>query len=56
MVGVFWAEMALHLSPKYLELSAGISGTVFGQSGLGLWIVFEWSGAELPCLFWAVLR
>ena len=36
MVGVFWVGMALHLSPKDLGLSARISGTVLGQSRLGL--------------------
>ena len=34
MVGVFGARMAVHFSPKDLGLSAGVSGTVFGQSGL----------------------
>ena len=34
MVGVFGAGMAVHLSPKDLGLSAGVSGTVFEQSRL----------------------
>ena len=34
MVGVFWAEMAVHFSPKDPGLSAGVSGIGFGQSGL----------------------
>ena len=32
MVGVIGAGMAMHFSPKDLGLSAGVSGTVFGQS------------------------
>ena len=39
MVGVFGAAMTVHSSPKDLGLSVGISGTVFGQSELDLWIV-----------------
>ena len=54
MVEVFGAGMAVHFNPKGLGLIAGISGTVFGQSGLGLWTVFGRSGAELLCLFWVV--
>ena len=56
MVGVFGAGMAVHFSPKDLGLSAEISRTIFRQSGLDLWAVFERSGAELLGLFWAVLR
>ena len=39
MVGVFGAAMVVNSSPKGLGLSAGISGTIFGQSGLDLWII-----------------
>ena len=55
MVEMFRARMAVHFSPKDLGLSVGIYGTIFGQSGLGLWTVFGRSGAELLCLFWAVM-
>ena len=34
MVGVFGARMAVHFSSKDLGLSAEVSETVFGQSGL----------------------
>ena len=34
MVVVFGAEMVAHFSPKDLGLGAGVSRTVFGQSGL----------------------
>ena len=51
MVGVFGVRMAVHFSPKDLGLSAEISGTVFGQPGLGLWTAFERFGAKLECLF-----
>ena len=34
MVRMFGAGKAVHFSPKDLGLSVGISGTVFGQSGL----------------------
>ena len=54
MVGVFGAGMAVHFNPKDLGLSVGIFRIVLRQSGLGLWIVFGRSGAELLCLFWAV--
>ena len=56
MVGVFGAEMAVHLSPKDLGPSAGISRTVFEQSGLNIWTVFGRFGAELLGLFGAVPR
>ena len=36
MVGVFGAGMEVHFNPKDLGLSAGVSGTVYGQSGLDL--------------------
>ena len=45
MVGVFGAEMAVLFSPKDLGFSAGVSGTVFGQSGLGCFRQFQ---DELP--------
>ena len=51
MVGVFGAEMAVHFSPKDLGRSAGISGTVFGQSELDLGTVFGQSRTELLGLF-----
>ena len=47
MVGVFVATMAVHSSPKELGLSAGISGTFFGQSELDLWIVLD--SSETDC-------
>ena len=34
MVGMFGGEKAVHFSPKDLGLSVGISGNIFGQSGL----------------------
>ena len=34
MIGVFGAAMVVYFSPKDLGLSAGVSGTGFGQSGL----------------------
>ena len=33
MVGVIGVGMVVHLSPKDLGLTAGVSGTVLGQSG-----------------------
>ena len=45
MVVVFRAGMAVHFSPKDLELTAGVSGTVFGQSGLDCFGQFQ---DELP--------
>ena len=47
MVGVFGAAMAVHSSPKDLRLSAGISGIVFEQPGLDLWIVL--GSSETDC-------
>ena len=45
MVGVIGAGMAVHFSPKYLVLSARVSGTVFGQSGPNCFGQFQ---DELP--------
>ena len=41
MVVVFRAGMAVHFSPKDLGLSAGVSRTVFGQSGLDCFGLFQ---------------
>ena len=51
---MFWSGMVVHFSSKDLRLSAGIFRTVSGEFELGLWTVFERSGAELLCLFWVV--
>ena len=51
MVGLFGAKMVVHFNPKDLGLSAGIYGTVFGQSGLNIRNVFGRSGARLLCFF-----
>ena len=56
MVGLFGAEMTVYFSPKDLGLSVEISGTIFKQSRLDLWIVFGRFGVELLCLFLAVSR
>ena len=42
MAVVFKAEMVVHFSPKDLGLSAGVLGTVFGQSGLDCFGQFQY--------------
>ena len=41
MVGVIEVGMAVYFNPKDLGLSAGVSGTVFGQSGLNCFGQFQ---------------
>ena len=41
MVGVIVAGMVVHFSPKDLGLRAGVSWTVFGQSGLNCFGQFQ---------------
>ena len=45
MVSVIGAGMGMHFSPKDLGLSAGVSGTVFEQSGPNCFGQFQ---DELP--------
>ena len=52
MVGVFGGGMAVHLSPKDLGLSAGISETIFGQSKRDLWIVLGSFGTNCWAVDW----